>query len=213
VIGSCHGDANKTRILEAYDVVPVLQLTLLGGQAIHGCCGDITDRYYQFEATDKASKAVETFVVGHHCAEEFCKRLGVERPPLFNPLRATRRTAVAATPGSPAAGRAPAQDARHPLNQEVWEAVSLICTAWGGTPPKPSGILAKLIKEVRDYPRAALYPRKIQALNKAIINSRDPRTIGQMQTELRAANPNMRQYDFPLIAEVLRDAGEADIRF
>jgi hypothetical protein len=85
-IGSCRGAERKREIVARYVLRPVVHAKLLDGQEVDGCCGLVTDRYYFFEAEERASRQREVFHVGYDCAEQFLELIGHPRLPLFNPL-------------------------------------------------------------------------------------------------------------------------------
>jgi len=62
-IGSCWGQEAKQRIVNEYNLEPIIYVKLLEGQERQGCCGVVTDKYYFFEATYKTTNEVENFLV------------------------------------------------------------------------------------------------------------------------------------------------------
>ncbi len=82
-IVNCHGEENKQKLVEEYDINPMLYLGLLPNQEKQGCCGKLTDRYYIFKAKNKETKKEFSFFAGKHCAERILMLIGESKLPFF----------------------------------------------------------------------------------------------------------------------------------
>lgn len=195
LIGNCRGDARKLEILTDYTLEPVAHLKLLNGQKMNGCCGPLRDRYYVFRVSPKSGGEPGEMIVGYHCAEDFLRLLQLQRLPLFNPL--TQQSSGAGGGGGVTGGAS-----WHPLTREVYNAVNLLSMAWGGH--RPYGFLLEILNNIHSSPSTRIDDKIVRRLNTTIAKDRESRTLRQMIDALAAANPNFKEYHFPLIGEVLR---------
>lgn len=197
----CHGDEAKQKIIDAYSLTPIVYIRLLAGQKIQGCCGPITDRYYSFEAEHKQTKAIETFVVGYHCGEQFLELIGHSKLQLFNPFQAQGHGGV----GGGGAGGGNAVQI-HPLNQELSDAIHLLTSAWGGKAPK--GSLRTFLDYIRKKPQWPTQDFAIVGFNRILGKDKAQRSLTQIIIDIRIANPTLRNFTFPLMQQVLTNKNE-----
>jgi hypothetical protein len=198
-IGSCRGGERKREIVSRYVLRPVVHAKLLDGQEVDGCCGLVTDRYYFFEAEERASRQREVFHVGYDCAEQFLELIGQPRLPLFNPLHDDEAGRPAGR-GNRDRGAEPEVDA---LNRELMNAIHIVFLSWRSF--VPGSPLSKIMLELRQNP-GRRNPSRARAVNTIIGKDKAGRTLRQMLVELRDRYPRFRPYEFPLLEATLRDA-------
>lgn len=196
-IGSCRGSNNKSRIVSQYNLSPIAHVKLLGDQSRNGCCGEITDRYYHFEATPKIGGKAEAFIVGYDCAEQLLTLTGHAKLPLFNPL------ATAGAPGG-AGGVANGQNpavTMCPVNRELYNAIHLLCIAWDSTPGQP---LRSLLRRVTTNPGVPVGKFEVTGFNTIVGADHAQRTLTQIVQSLGNNNQALRPFAFTEMEAVLQ---------
>lgn len=201
-IGSCRGEERKRKIVAEYDIRPLFHIKMIEGQdVLEGCCGKVSDRYYHFEATSKVTKDVESFVVGYDCAEQLLDMAELEYLPLFNPLSHKGSGSGSGSGGSQQVksgvnGKA----SMAPLNNELSDAIHLLCMSWKGV---PRGRLLSSLDFIRRLPGIPTKNFSIVGLNEVIAKDIRQRTLAQMIDDLRKQSPGLRSFEFPLMQQVL----------
>lgn len=195
---NCRGKSAKEEIVSEYNLKPVVYIRLLNGQNIEGCCGPITDKYYLFEADHKDTKALESFCVGYDCGNQFLQLIGHPPLQLFNPFQ----TEPAGDNGGGAGGNGNQQPTMAPLNKELKNAIHILCSAWGGKAPK--GGLRSFLEYIQKNPTRPTNAFAITGFNRIVGKDSMGRTLSQIIDDLRADNPTLRQFNFPLMEEVLQ---------
>lgn len=181
-IGSCWGSEAKQRIVNEYNLEPIIYVKLLEGQERQGCCGVVTDKYYFFEATHKITNEVENLIVGYNCAEQLLDLIGHERLRLFNPIQGENN-------GNGGGGQGGNNTAMAPINKELSNAIHLLCCAWGRV---PSGSLKSNLDYIRSIPERPTNDFTITNFNRIVSYDNQGRTLTQIINDLRVDNPNLR---------------------
>lgn len=192
-IGSCWGTEAKQRIVDEYDLEPIIYVKLLDGQERQGCCGVVTDKYYFFEATHKTTSDVENLIVGYNCAEQLLDLIGHARLTLFNPLQVENN-------GNGGGGQGGMNTPMAPINRELSNAIHLLCCAWGRI---PNGRLKSNLDYIRSIPERPTNDFTITNFNHIVSYDKQGRTLTQIIDDLRIDNPNLRQFSFENMEEVL----------
>jgi hypothetical protein len=195
---NCRGESAKEKIVSEYNLKPVVYIRLLNGQNIEGCCGPITDKYYLFEAEHKDTKALESFCVGYDCGSQFLLLIGHPPLQLFNPFQAE----PAGNNGGGAGGNGNQQPTMVPLNKELRNAIHILCSAWGGKAPK--GGLRRFLEYIQKNPTRPTNAFAITEFNRIVGKDAMGRTLSKIIDDLRVDNPTLRQFNFPLMEEVLQ---------
>lgn len=194
---NCRGTAAKEKIVAAYNLKPIVYIRLLNGQNIDGCCGPITDKYYLFEAEHKNTKELESFCVGYDCANQFLQLINHAPLQLFNPFQAV----AGGGNGGGAGGNGGQQQPIAPLNKELKNAIHILCSAWGGKAPK--GGLRSFLEYINTNPTRPTNAFAITSFNRIIGKDAKGRSLTQVIQDLRLNNPNLRNFTFPLMEQVL----------
>lgn len=195
----CRGVAAKEAIVAEYNLKPVIYIRLLNGQNIDGCCGPITDKYYLFEAEHKETQKLESFCVGYDCANQFLQLIDYAPLQLFNPFQASPGRGS----GTGTGGKGGHQQPIAPLNKELKDAIHIICSAWGGRAPK--GSFRSFLEYINTNPARPTKAFAITNFNQAVGKDAKGRTLTQIIQDLRLNNPNLRNFTFPLMEQVLQD--------
>lgn len=198
-IGDGRGDANKARIRQEWELVPVLHTRLLKGQRIECCCGDpVGSTYYRFDAMHRINGKRDVLLAhAEGCARKLLRIVPAIAPiPLFDPLRGV-------TTGSPARGDAGGGGhgpRMHPFNRELYEVIHLLLMCWDDA-PKSGGALSVILADIRRAPDWPQPERNAKSVNTAIKSGK--RTLTAMLQALPPQHPPMREFEFPRMREAL----------
>lgn len=197
---NCRGDEVKLKIVSGYHLKPVVYIRLLNGQRVGGCCGPITDKYYLFEAEHRETKKVASFCVGYDCAGQFLKL--INHPPLhlFDPFKGESGAKIGG--GNDDGGHGQAID---PLNKELRDAIHILCSAWGGKAPQ--GGLRQFLEYINKNPGRPTNSFAIKGFNRIVGKDAKGRTLTKIIEDIRSENPNLRDFTFPLMKQVLENEG------
>lgn len=194
----CRGYEVKQRLVNQYNITPLSYIKLLPNQDKQGCCGVLRDKYYVFEYRNKINANEKgSFFVGYDCGEQFLDLLNIDknRYKLFNPL-ATENNGGGLGGGGGGAGNAPQRDQ---LNQEVYNAINLICVAWN-TLPKNS--IQSILNFVRNPNSRRTDDWTIKTVNTLISHDYHNRTLSQIVQDL-SDEYNLRNFSFELMNETI----------
>ncbi|WP_019556494.1 hypothetical protein [Thiomicrorhabdus arctica] len=194
---NCRGSEAKNKIVDSYNIKPIVYIRLLAGQKIDGCCGPITDKYYLFEAEHKETKEIENFSVGYDCGDQFLQLTGHAPISLFNPFQAENGQ------GGGGEGNNEAGTQIHPLNRELKNAIHLLCSAWGGYAPK--GSMRKFLEYINNSPQRATNSFAVVSFNNIVGKDAKNRNLSQIISDIRADNPTLREFAFPHMEKVLAE--------
>ena len=192
-IGSCWGTEAKQKIVDEYNLEPIIYVKLLDGQERQGCCGVVTDKYYFFEAIHKTTNEVENLIAGYICAEQLLDLIGHTKLTLFNPLQGKNN-------GNNGGGQGGNNTPMAPINRELMNAINLLCCAWGRVPNRS---LKSNLDYIRSIPKRPTNDFTIINFNHIVSYDIQKRTLTQIINDLRIDNPNLRQFSFENMKEVL----------
>lgn len=186
------------------------------GQTIQGCCGQITTEYFIFNARPKNGGQPESIVVGSDCGRQFLTLLDERLPPMFNAIKRQSGSDSDSSSNSESSEGVSSQSKTQlfeldryvneltPLNLEFYNAIHLIVSCWDGV---CSGVLSDMLTYLRKNPERDTSVRWLKVLNKVIYKDRRKRGLHGMAASLRANNPGMKFFKFPLITEALSAEG------
>lgn len=200
---NCRGDKAKSEIVSVYNLKPVVYIRLLNNQRIDGCCGPITDKYYLFEAEHRETKILENFCVGYDCGDQFLRLINHPPVQLFNPFKA--ETGVKVGNGNSGNDDGVNRQAFDPLNKELKNAIHILCSAWGGKAPQ--GGLRQFLEYINKNPSRRTNSFAITGFNRIVGKDAKGRTLTQIIEDVRSENPNLREFTFPLMKQVLAEEG------
>ncbi len=198
---NCRGNETKQKLVDDYDIVPLSFLKLLPNQEKQGCCGVLKDKYYVFEYQNKQNIHEKgSFFVGYDCGEQFLNLLNIDKSKykLFNPLSSMQSSL------SLRSDRSSATTQRDELNQEVYNAINLICIAWN-QPPKYG--IQNILNFVRNPNNGRTHDWAIKEVNKLVSNDYHNRTLTQIVQEL-SVQYNIRNFSFELMNDVIESLKE-----
>jgi hypothetical protein len=200
-LSNCRGNEAKEKIVNLYNIKPIVYIRLLAGQRIDGCCGPITDKYYLFEAEHKENKTIENFSVGYDCGDQFLKLINHDPIGLFNPFQAENTQGAGGGENSGNGAQI------HPLNRELKNAIHILCSGWGGYAPK--GSMRKFLEYINNAPQRATNSFAIVSFNKIVGKDAKKRTLSKIISDIRVSNPTLRNFEFPHMEAVLVKESES----
>lgn len=212
---SCRGIERRDEIVKNYNLLIVSYTKLLYGQEKLSCAGPkIKNKYYTFKYTHKTNAADEgVFICGEPTGKEFITKAKLKSMPLFNPL-----TSLLTVEEQPAAVVNDPQDqsgtgtAKGPHKQtveipksglegELYIAINLIVICWNM--PLYGG-LAKIQEKLLKYQSVFSIKKDVEFVNNILGKDYYKRTLVQIVEKLRANNPELNEYSFPLINDYLK---------
>lgn len=192
----CRGHENRIQICRDYTIFPVVHAKLLKGQSIPSCAGGtIVDHYYRFHAVLKADSSKEyTIFCGYEAAADFCSILGVETPPLFDPLK---NVGLPGT-GTGGASSASSPTAWNPAMLQLVNAINILLCFW---PKRADSVLESVLREVSPYPTKRPYTRFVKSVNTMLRNAKT--TMRAVLTRMEAENGPVKDYRFDELIKIL----------
>jgi hypothetical protein len=202
---SCRGDNKKQKIIEKYNIKPIIHTKILNGQALNGCCRDeIKDSYYQFVLEEENSKDRYYIVVGKHCADRFIDLGNLEKLSLFNPFQnigGDNKSGKKDTKGNSEDGNQ--SNAMTPLNKELYQAINLLLIYWGGKPPY--GKLEEILQYLRKNPTLNTQSWAIEKFNDILGKDATNKTLCEMIEYFKRDNPLI-EFSFLNLDKVLENS-------
>lgn len=156
---------------------------------------------YIIELIDKQNNENRrSYVVGCKVAGSLLELTNQKAIPLFHPFSDRQPTAAPSRPPSiPAVPPKPSKQ-RTPLNEELYQALSIVLSVYGYK--RPDGLFANLLVEVRDeFPGYDVKEYKIRNFDKAL--KKFGRTLYEIIADLRSRYPDLRDFSFPLMEQIL----------
>lgn len=201
-VGSLRGVEAKEKLVQNYNVTPLVYVRLLEGQTRENKCGgSLTLHYYLFEAENKGTGYKETFYVGDDCGKQLLDLLKIphDRIRLFDPIAQERNNHHGGE--NQGGGRA-----IHPLPamnniaRELFTAINLIFIYLHN---EPFGMFVKILDDITKYPTSEPFPSKLKSVNTYLRNKN--LSMSSIIEELRQNNPRFRNYTFNEIKQKLID--------
>lgn len=210
----CRGHARREKICASYIIKPVAHLKLLKGQEKKSDAGAlVSDQYYVFSAVPRGEEgsAPESILCGIDAAKDLLELSGASPLPLFNPLRAARNAQDAGNDRTQATGTE-TQDGRlkqptearkwDPVAKQLREAILLLIMAWDAV---PGSLLFGLLEKTEKYYYLEPYAWKIRTFNSVLKSDAKKRNMDQLTASLRKNNPELKDFDFSLLREKLKE--------
>lgn len=217
----CRGHDSRVKICTRYIIKPVAHLKLLNGQEKKSDAGAlVSDQYYVFSATpvDTQDGVSESILCGMDAAQDFLEISGEEPLPLFNPLKGLRSSQNEKrdnilTDTTEGAGKRLKRttEARKwdPVAKQLWEAILLLIMDWDAV---PGSTLFDLLAKTEKYYFLEPYAWKIRALNTVLKSDAKKRNMDQITDTMRRNNPELKDFDFSLLREKIKEADQKENR-
>lgn len=191
----CRGHANRERIVQNYDVVPVAHLKLLNGENRRSDAeATIENEYYIFKVVDRAKgNLIDTIQCGMGAAEDFFRMIPYEKLSIFNPL-------VGDINGRDGGGPHGGDGGRHtvvwnPLARQLYYAIMWTIMLINAEPDTPIYNIKEKVYQYRQYEP---YDSKIKGVNTIIRKKLHGQTLTEAINQKRLDNnlrDNMCQFD------------------
>ena len=195
----CRTPELREELCREFFITPVAHLTLLNGQRIHSDAGGyITENYFRFKAIHRRSGQEETIVCGYPTGCHFCDLLGVDRPPLFNPLQ------VAGAGGGRGGGGGVPRPRWNPTMLQLSNAVNILLSYLAEREESPLlDIKAKIDANLTRPPFISL----VKAVNTII--GKYGTTMTDILDEIERRNGPIRNFEFTHLIDILNREGIA----
>lgn len=156
---------------------------------------------YIIELIDKNNtENKHSYVIGCRVAGSLFDLTNQKPIPLFHPFsdRQSETSSARSPSRTAAAPKSPKQ--RTPLNEELYQALSIVLSVYGYK--RPDGLFANLLVEVRDeFPGYDVKDYKIKKFDKAL--KKFGRTLHEIIADLKSRYPDLRDFSFPLMERIL----------
>ncbi len=141
-----------------------------------------------------------SYVVGCKVAGSLFELTDQKPIPLFHPFSDRQLKTTPSHPPSITAAAPKSSRQRTPLNEELYQALSIVLSVYGYK--RPDGLFANLLVEVRDeFPGYDVKEYKIRNFDKAL--KKFGRTLHEIIADLRSRYPDLRDFSFPLMEQIL----------
>jgi hypothetical protein len=198
----CRGKETREKIVQIYDLKPVVHVRLLKSQQRRSCTGDmLTDSYYYFHYKRKDNEnEIGSFLCGTHAAHHFLELLELEKLSLFDPSQANHADTKQYNP------ILHASDSRLQWNycaKQLYNAINLLVVCWDTVPGQP---LVEIREKVERFRQREPWLSQIKAVNTIISKDFRKHTLTQMLDELRKKE-KIREFKFDRLNGILEAHG------
>jgi uncharacterized spore protein YtfJ len=184
-----------------YDIKPLLIVKLPPKTTHQGCCGPIEKWEYSFSYTEKSNPSNSgIFHTGSGCGNDFISLLGAVKPTSFSAFKTSHAGSTSSTSGG---GVSISPHQFTPLNQEAYNALSILVTIYGKLDDAVKSLLEILIQA----PTKNLSDGAIKYLN-GVIARRAKGTLTQA-IQASPANSAFRSFSFVNINSCLAKQGQS----
>lgn len=192
------GEKAREEIARSYDIVQIAHYVNLGKKPVKSVFRDDLQEVYKIELVNKKDeKERQSYVVGCTVANSLFRLTNQKAIPLFHPFKDLKKSA--ASKSIPGMG-VKADKLRTPLNEELYQALNLVLSIYGYK--RPDGLFATLLVDVRDkFPHHDVYAYKIRKFDKAL--KKFGRTLYDLIGDLKKRYPDLRNFSFPLMEQIL----------
>ena len=199
---NCRGHNTRVKIVDSYNIVCSAHIQLLAGQTIHSDAEREIERdYYVFICTHKITKKEDRIICGGGAARDLLALSGHTAPPIFNMLHGVRDGGEGHEGHDVEGNDSKQAEYWEPASKQLYNAIMILITAWGLGP----GPIYKYLEEARKYKGYKPFPNRINRINKIL--ERHDVYMNDILMNLRETNPNLRDYQFNLLTEILEQNG------
>ena len=201
----CRGHERRLWLCREYEITPIAHLKLLKGQRLDSCAGgEITDNYFRFHARRRGNpEDFGDIICGYPTGCDFCDILNIDKPPLFNPLRAEPGGGGGAGGGN--GGNNPAQEQWNPCMLQLSNAVKILLAY---LPYREDSPLSNIQEKICNYPFCNPFPKYIKSVNTVLRNY--DLTMDDVLEDIERQNGPIKDFHFNLLSRTIRDLGEED---
>lgn len=179
----CRGDERKRALLKEHNLREFLVVKMPNVKGVDGCCGPVSEVFHFYRVTAKESDLDEFLVMGPGCAKVLSAMAGIETPKRFTP-----ETAFISGNPLPAFYHNMA-----PLNQQLHDAIFLLCIAWRTV---PMGRFLEVLDLIYRRPSQPVPDRYCKLFFSILAKDRRGRELAQIMADLRKVWPELRWFEF-----------------
>lgn len=200
---SLRGIEAKKRFIKEYEkIIPLVYEVVLSDETVKNQCGGIlTDRYYQFSATNKSNGIEEIFYVGYDCGEQLLNMLNIDVSSikLFNPLKQDNYyTNTNHSKGNGALYDTEDNETSR-LRQELYE---LCFFTRIGLKLKDKSIITNIIKWLKENPNEDPKPYNFKSINTLLLRFNS--SMEYILQEIKREGKLLKEFNFDISREYLK---------
>ena len=189
-------------------IEPISHLKLLNNQhKKSNAGGNLTDQYYCFSYENKKNTNYKgIFFCGLEVAEHFLKLTGKNPLPLFNPLKSI----LANTSSNKKIDSALERKQWNTTAKQLYNAIQFLLIVWE---TEPDYVLKIILGDLQKYYYQEPFPSKIKSVNTIIGKDKNGQSLIEMIDSLKANGNDIKDFDFSLLIQKLKDENIEKINF
>ncbi|WP_206038965.1 MULTISPECIES: hypothetical protein [Fusobacterium] len=179
----CRGANLRKKIVENYEVIPVLHTVLLNGQKKYSDAeAIIKNEYYIFKVIDKNNNEVKIIQCGMGAARDFLKYLNHPGLPIFNPIKSEN---IDLKQKSNKKIINNSSDEWNSTAKQLYNAIMWIIILWNS---KPETVIFKFKDDIIKYRKYKPFDFIILRVNNLLKKDRSGKTLTEKINSLKAKN-------------------------
>lgn len=179
----CRGANLRKKIVENYEVIPVLHTVLLNGQKKYSDAeAIIKNEYYIFKVIDKNNNEVKIIQCGMGAARDFLKYLNHPGLPIFNPIKSEN---IDLKQKSNKKIINNSSDEWNSTAKQLYNAIMWIIILWNS---KPETVIFKFKDDIIKYRKYKPFDFIILRVNNLLKKDRSGKTLIEKINSLKAKN-------------------------
>lgn len=191
---NCRGHARRVAIVNEYEIICEAHIRLLNGQTIRSDAErEIEHDYYVFICNHKEHGNKEKIICGGTAARDLLSLTNQVAPPIFNMLHEFQEQH-----GGHGGGQQGSTKMQwNPAAKQLYDAIMILIIAWNLKP----GPIYDYLDEAMKYHNCEPFAYRINRINKIL--KRRGVTMQDIVESLRNSNPDLRNYEFGLLSDIL----------
>ncbi|MBQ3513629.1 MAG: hypothetical protein IJA32_07510 [Lachnospiraceae bacterium] len=196
---NCRGPQKREEIVRDYQLECVAHIRLVNGTTIRSDAErDITRTYYMFLCTNRENpEIVEQICCGEGAGKELLRLADITAPAIFNMLHEEHNGGHG---GGEGGGRVENHEVWNESAKQLYDAIMILITAWNMKP----GPIYNYLKEAKLYRYCVPYSYRVERINEIL--HRNNTSMRAVLNTLAQRNPNLREYRFNLLEDILHEA-------
>ncbi|MFT6502909.1 MAG: hypothetical protein ACJASQ_003041 [Crocinitomicaceae bacterium] len=196
------GDESREEMVKANEVIPVFRRILGKGEELRCACKKpVKKEIFFFELVHKKNGKKTQIYTGSNCASKILKLAGKEKPPLFSLFISERKETETDRTEPQETTRERSLIEFCPLNQELYNAIGILCEAWDIQFPNSN--LLELLLYIIKNPATPTQDWAISKFNGMVGKDGDERTLNEMLESLKQKGKELKRFEFPLMNEIV----------
>jgi hypothetical protein len=209
------GDDSREEFVKANEVIPIFRRILGKGEILKCACHNPVEKeIFFFEVIHKKTGKKNQLFTGSDCGRKILKLAEKEKPPLFSLFKSELKVTEIEKAKTEEVSREHNLIQFCPLNQELYNAIGILCEAWGIK--FPDGPLLDMLLFLIKVPH---YPTKDWAItnfntmvgkDREKDKKKEKRTLIEMLVYLQEDGKQLKDFQFPLMNAVIDKSGETN---